>query len=71
MTNTIVTITIAVVFGLSIIIPILRLSFKTFKKVNKITVESKLSGEVVELDLNKKNNVDKVERFADILLGLK
>lgn len=70
MTNSIITITFAVVFALSIILKFGGIFISNFRKTRKIKIESK-SGEIVELDLEKKNDINTVNRFTDIFLGLK
>ena len=68
--NNTITIIIAVVFASTLFVPIIKILRARFKKIRKIAIKSK-DGEVVELDFNKKNDVDTVIRFTDVFLGLK
>lgn len=70
MANNIITIIIAIVFALTLSIPLFKILKSKFMHFNKIKIKSK-SGEIVELDLDKKNDVDTVINFTDIFLGLK
>lgn len=69
-TNNIITIIIAIIFALTLSIPLFKILKSTLVHFNKIKIKSK-SGETVELDFDKKNGVDTVINFTDIFLGLK
>lgn len=70
MTNSIITITFAVVFAVAVVLKFGGFVISNFRKRRKIRIQSK-SGEIVELDLEKKNDINTVNRFTDIFLGLK
>ncbi|MCF6402026.1 hypothetical protein L3C95_04025 [Chitinophaga filiformis] len=70
MTNSIITITLAIAFAVSVVLKFGGIIISHFKKTRKIKITSK-SGEIVELDLEKKNDINTVNRFTDIFLGLK
>lgn len=65
MTNSIITITFAVVFAVSVVLKFKGIFISNFRKTRKIKIESK-NGEIVELDLEKKNDINTVNRFTDI-----
>lgn len=68
--SNIITIIIGIIFALTLLIPLFKILKSRFIHFNKIKIESK-SGETVELDFDKKNDVDTVINFTDIFLGLK
>lgn len=70
MVNNIITISIALVFITTMSVPLFRVLKSRFARVKKIRIQGK-SGETAELDLERKNDVNAVIDFADILLGLK
>lgn len=68
--SNIITIIIALIFFSTLSIPLFKILKSKFLHFSKIKIKSK-SGETVELDLDKKNDVDTVINFTDIFLGLK
>ncbi|SDF28586.1 hypothetical protein [Chitinophaga filiformis] len=70
MTNSIITITLAVAFAVAVVVKFGGFVINNFRKTRKLRIQSK-SGEIVELDLEKKNDIDTVNRFTEIFLGLK
>ena len=68
--DNILTTIIAIVFALTLSVPVFKILQCRFGRFNKVKIKSK-SGETAELDFSKKNDVDAVINFADIFLGLK
>jgi hypothetical protein len=70
MTSNIITIIIAIIFAATLSIPIIKILKSSLIHFKKIKIKGK-SGETVELDLEKKNDVNTVISFTDVFLGLK
>jgi len=70
MTDSIITMALAVAFAALVVLKFGGFVISNFRKTRKIRIQSK-SGEIVELDLEKKNDINTVNRFVDIFLGLK
>jgi hypothetical protein len=68
--NNIITIIIALIFFATLSVPLFKILKSRLVHFSKIKIKSK-SGETVELDLGKKNDVNAVINFTDIFLGLK
>ncbi|WP_212002656.1 hypothetical protein [Chitinophaga sp. HK235] len=70
MTNNIITVIIALVFISTVLVPLFKILKSSLSHFKKMKIKSK-SGEIVELDLERKNDVNTVINFTDIFLGLK